>query len=531
MNDKRIKLGIDLGTTYSAAAYVDEHGDARIIPNSENERITPSVVFFESENNIIVGQRAKEEIEISPEQVVSHIKREMGKKKDEVRKEYNNGNPKPYEFFGKVFSPEEISALILKKLKKDAEAHFQGEEIKDAVITVPAYFSDAERQATKDAGTMAGFNVLQVINEPTAAAIAYGISKSADESQKVFVFDLGGGTFDVTILDVRINKGNREINIVNSDGDHRLGGKDWDDLVIDYIADEFIKEHGEDPRKNIDTMARLRSDSERIKKTLSDKESARVAVTTDSNNLKMEITREKFEELTLDLMIRIQGLCNHVFNNTGLEWSDIDTVLLAGGATRMPMVKNMLGKLSGKAVRTDLINPDECVALGAALQAAITTMNDDKEISQEIRDKLGNITVRDVTSHTIGTVVWSDIENKEIVVPMIKKGTPVPYSHTEKFVTRADYQKAVKIEIVEGESTIPGNCTTILEGELQIVNPMPKGAPIQETHTLSIDGILTVKATDLTNNKELVSQVDRKGNLSSEEIKTGSEYMKSINVE
>lgn len=529
MSDHKITLGIDLGTTYSAVAYVDNHGEAKIVPNSENERITPSAVFFESEDNIIVGQNAKDEIEIAPSQVVSHVKREMGKKKEDVRPDENSGIPNPYEFYNKTFAPEEVSALILKKLKKDAENYFQGKKITDAVITVPAYFNDSEKQATKDAGKMAGFNVLQVINEPTAAAIAYGMSKGAQENQKVFVFDLGGGTFDVTILDVINNNGQKEINIINTDGDHRLGGKDWDDRIINYVAEEFINEHGEDPRENIDAMADMRVRSERVKKSLSEKESARMNVKTDENSMKFEVTREIFEELTEDLISRIEGLCDNVFSDTELDWGNIDTILLAGGSTRMPMIQNLLKRISEKEIRTDLVNPDECVAMGAAIQGTIINLKDNQYVTQEIKDKLGDVHIRDITSHTLGSIVSQN--NKKVVAQMIKKGTPVPYTFTETFFTLHDNQTGVRERITEGESTNPENVEIIQEATLPIVNPMPKGAPIETTFAISADGMLTVTAKDITNNEQIIIQIDRKSNLTSSEVDEGVEFLDSVSVE
>lgn len=527
----KITLGIDLGTTYSAVAYVDEHGEAKIISNTDNDRITPSVVYFEKENNIIVGQNAKDEMELSPESVISFVKREMGKSRDEVRKEENFGEPKPYDFFGKRYSPEEISSLILKKLKGDAENHFQGKEINDVVITVPAYFNDSEKKATKDAGEMAGFNVLQVINEPTAAAIAYGISKEASNSQKVFVFDLGGGTFDVTVLDVVVNNDSKEINIINTDGDHRLGGKDWDDKIIGFIAEEFVNQFGEDPRDNVDAMADLRVKSEKAKKSLSDKDIAKMIIRTDDNSLKIEITKDKFEEITTDLMSRIEGLCDSVLNLSKLNWSDIDTVLLAGGSTRMPMVQDLLKRISGKDIRTDLVNPDECVALGAALHSTIVTMQTRPEINvtQEIKDKLGSVKVNDATSFTFGIVtVGSD--GKDIVTQMIMKGTKLPFTFKDTFGTNVDKQSNIFLQIKEGESINPENSKTIQEATFPIVNPLPAGAPIEITFDLSSDGSLTVIGKDVTNNQEIIVKVERETNMSNNEIESGKNYLKNVSV-
>ena len=530
---KKITLGIDLGTTYSAVAYVDEHGEAKIIPNNENERITPSVVFFENEKNIIVGQNAKDEMELSPNNVVSFAKREMGKNKDNVRSDEDYGTPKPYDFFGKRYAPEEISSMILQKIKQDAEKYFQGQKIEDVVITVPAYFNDSERKATKDAGKMAGFNVLQVINEPTAAAIAYGLSKNASDSQKVFVFDLGGGTFDVTILDIVKNGNTSEINVINSDGDHRLGGKDWDDKIIEYVADEFINRFGEDPRDNKDTKADLRTKSEKVKKSLSDKDSAKLVVRTDENSLKIDISKAKFEEITSDLMSRIEGLCSSVLNLSKLSWSDINTVLLAGGSTRMPMVKNLLKRISGKEIRDDLVNPDECVALGAAVYSTLINMQEDsRSIPQEIKDKLAGVKVNDATSHTLGIVTIQEINGKDVnvVSAMIEKGTKTPCKITKTFGTYQENQSSVFLDIKQGESTQPDHCTTIQEATLQIVSKLPANSPIEVTYEISDDDSLTVIGKDVTNNKEIRIAVERKTNMTSNEVANGKTHLDSIYI-
>jgi molecular chaperone DnaK len=530
METEKITIGIDLGTTFSAVAYVDEHGDAKIIPNDKSERITPSVVYFENEYNVIVGQTAKDEAGLSPDKVIEFVKREMGKKKENVRAEDNYGTPKPYSINGKIYSPEEISAFILKKLKKDAENYFHGMEITDAIITVPAYFNEAEKQATIDAGKMAGLNVLQLINEPTAAAISYGIS-TADKTQKVFVFDLGGGTFDVSILDVVEKDGNKEINIINTDGDHRLGGKDWDDRIIEYASNEFIKIFGEDPRNNAESYAELRERAEKTKKQLSEKDRAKFPVRTGTNSLTIEITKQQFEEITSDLMTKIEGLCDLVNKDANLTWKEIDTVLLAGGATRMPMVQDLLKRISLKELRTDLINPDECVALGAALQSKIIDIKAGKHpVSQEVLDKLGSIIVADITSHTFGEVVRDGESRKLIVVPMIPKGTKVPSTIVKTFYTEVDNQSGVPITIKEGESTNPENTITIQEGILRIVSPLPAGSPMEYTYSLNVNGLLTVIARDVTNNTSIKVEVERKSSLTKAEVEKGKSNIKNIDV-
>jgi len=529
--NQNVVIGIDLGTTYSAVAHVDEHGEARIIPNTQNERITPSVVLFmDEENQVVVGKSAKDEIVLQPERVVDFVKREMGKKKTEVRAEDNSGVPKPYNFWGRTLSPEDISAYLLKRLKQDAEIFF-GFPVTDAVITVPAYFNDSERQATKDAGTMAGLNVRHILNEPTAAALAYGVMK-ADKPQTVFVFDLGGGTFDVTILKIEIAGAQKNINMIQTNGDHRLGGKDWDDRLIKYVAEQFQHEHGLDPYEDMDARGELRERSENTKKSLSTKPSASMMCSAHGKKSKIDLTREKFEELTADLMERCHDLCKLVLEEAKMSWRDIDTILLAGGSTRMPMVQEMLKRISGKTLRTDLLNPDECVALGAAIQGTILAVKDSKQtgakISQVVLDKMDAITAQDVTSHRLGLVVRQ--KERSVVAEIIPKGTRVPCSLTDTFGTVVDNQANAHLIIKEGESDDPDLVTTIQEATLPILNPLPAGAPIEVTYQFSAEGILKVIARDLTNNKSIQVEVERKGNLTPAEVKQGAAQLQKVAV-
>lgn len=532
-NPKNIILGIDLGTTYSAMAYVDEHGDAKIIPNDNNERITPSVVYFESDSNIVVGQNAKDEAELSPERVVAFVKREMGKKKEEVRKEENYGEAKPYDFDGKIYSPEEISALILKKLKQDAEKHFNGTSIKDAVITVPAYFNDSEKTATKDAGRMAGFNVLQVINEPTAAAISYGL-KSKEAGKKIFVFDLGGGTFDVTILDIKQNGEEKIIDVIDSDGDHRLGGKDWDDVIIEHACDLFINEHGEDPRNDHEGFAELRIRAEKAKKQLSEKERAKFIVSCNGDKTKVEIDRNKFEEISEDLMLRTQGVCERLMENNKLSWNDIDTVLLVGGSTRMPMVKNMLESISGKEIRNDLVQPDECVALGAAMRGMMINIstNPDAQVSAAVKEELGTgITVQDILSHSIGVVSTNPETNEDYMSFLFKRKMKIPNKVSNRFVTIAENQKGMRIDVREGESSNPNNCRKLVDKLLEFKRALPARSPVEVTFSMDHSGLLNIHALDLTDNIEIEFKVERENNLSENEVVLGMANINQLSVE
>ncbi|MBN4046959.1 Hsp70 family protein [bacterium AH-315-P13] len=462
----KIVLGIDLGTTYSAMAYVNENGEPNILVNDDGERTTPSVVYFESKNSIIVGQTAKDEIELSPDDVVSFVKREIGKGKDEVRKEENYGDPKPYDFFGKRYSPEEISSIILKKLKEAAENYFQEKQITDAVITVPAYFNDFERNATIKAGKLAGLNVLQVINEPTAAALSYGIKSF--QNQKVFVFDLGGGTFDVTIIDII----NGEFKVIATDGDHRLGGKDWDDKIIEFVAEEFINTFGEDPRDDLDAMANLREKSEKVNKSLSEKNKAKLLVNYNGNKLTLEISKEKFKEISSDLLSRIEGLCDTILNQANLTWNDISEIVLAGGSTRLQMVRDLLEQISSKKLRTDLVNPDECVAIGAAIQGHLLSNKNRLGGTPSFKGRIKSID--DVASHSLGFVTVKDKKLHNSI--MITKNSKIPCKIIKKdFTTSRDNQETLEILVLQGESTNPNNCTLLYGYEFQELPKKPKG--------------------------------------------------------
>src|SRR5256885_5444399 len=321
---KRKVVGIDLGTTFSAIAHIDAYGNPQIIANSETERITPSVIFFDS-SNVIVGTVAKNNAVAEPEKIVDFVKREMGKPKDQFHREFNV----------KVYSAEELSALIIKKLKADAEKYLE-QPVTDAVITVPAYFNDAERTATIAAGRLAGLNVLQIINEPTAAALAYGLDK-LDEDQTVFVFDLGGGTFDVTVMRI---EGHR-LEMVATNGDHRLGGKDWDDVLVNHVAEEFDRAHGENPLLDLQSYQDLQSRALAAKIQLSSRPRTTIVHNHNGKSIKLELTREDFERMTRHLVEKCKAICEIVMSEAKMEWNQVNKILLVGGMTRMPMVREM----------------------------------------------------------------------------------------------------------------------------------------------------------------------------------------------
>ncbi len=522
---QNVVLGIDLGTTYSAVAFVDENGEAKIIPNDKNDRITPSVVFFENENNIVVGQNAKDESELSPDKVVSFVKRNMGNKKD-----ITNEDGMPYKMFGRVYAPEEISAQILMKLKQDAEKFFGGIQIKDAVITVPAYFNDSQKTATKDAGRLAGLNVVQLINEPTAAAISYAI-KSSSFGKRLFVFDLGGGTFDITILDYKMDGAEKVIDVIDSDGDSRLGGKDWDDVIIKYAQNQFVQEHGERVDTDAEGLADLRLKVEKAKKGLSERDRISFVVNAHGNKSKIELSREKFEELSSELLEQTETLCQILIDRNNFRWSDIDTILLVGGSTRMPMVKRMLTTISGKEIRDDLVQPDECVALGAALKGGmISIAQNDSYLSPAAARELGSVVTNDILSKSIGIKTLDTTTNQHVMSFILKRQEKIPASRTMGYETVAEGQSGMNIDVREGESETPDNCHTLGMQVLKFNRPMPKGSPVDVTFSMDTSGLLNIHALDRTDNAEIRFKVERVNNLSESELSAGMANMNMLTI-
>src|SRR5438128_8454701 len=363
---KRKVVGIDLGTTFSAIAHIDAYGKPQIIPNTETERITPSVIFFD-DSQVIIGTVAKNNAVAEPEKIVDFVKREMGKPKDQFHREFG----------GKIYSAEELSALIIKKLKADSERYID-QPVTDAVITVPAYFNDAERTATITAGQLAGLNVLQIINEPTAAALAYGLDK-LNENQTVFVFDLGGGTFDVTIMRIE----NQKIDIIATNGDHRLGGKDWDDVIVNLIAEEFDRLHGENPLLDLHSYQELHNRALAAKIQLSSRMQSAVVHHHNGKSVKLEITRNEFERRSQHLVEKCKTICEMVMQEANMTWDDIDKILLVGGMTRMPMVRTLVSQLT-KAPVIDDVNPDEAVAKGASIQAILSLLEEEKVSGEQV---------------------------------------------------------------------------------------------------------------------------------------------------
>ena len=522
-------VGIDLGTTFSAIAHMNDNDMPEVIPNAEGERITPSVILFDDDVTII-GETALRSAVAEPEKIVQFAKLEMGKSKDEFSKEFG----------GKAYSAEELSALILKKLKEDAEAYL-GTEITDAIITVPAYFREPERQATRNAGEIAGLNVQLVMNEPTAAALAYGVSHrdTNQAGQTVFVFDLGGGTFDVNIMKVSES----ELEMVATNGDHSLGGKDWDEKIINYVAEMFEIEHGEKPLDDPHSAQDLRQRAIDAKEVLSNRSKTTIICGHNGNTTRAEFTQETFAELTKDLLERCSALCDVVLSEASMTWENIDTVLLAGGSTRMPMVREMIAEISGKEINPLEVNPDDVVALGAAIRG-----RDPVPVPVPGMDDLPDIT--EIATHHLG-IVTLNAQNEKCIHVMIPKMTQVPCAKEDRFGTVEDDQDEALIEVVQGiehdrlydeilNELVPENEEETPEevfekayklGEciLELPDNLPKGSEINVTYEINLDHTLGVTAKGPN---ETIAQVTiQRQTLDDEEIKEATTHLQRMEVQ
>ncbi|NLY78069.1 MAG: molecular chaperone DnaK [Tissierellia bacterium] len=480
-------IGIDLGTTNSCVA-VMEGGEPIVITNVEGNRTTPSVVAFTKDGERLVGEVAKRQAVTNPDRTIASIKRHMGK-------DYTTT------IDGKSYTPQEISAMILQKIKADAESYL-GETVTDAVITVPAYFTDSQRQATKDAGRIAGLNVKRIINEPTAAALAYGLDKSEGQ-QKIMVFDLGGGTFDVSILDV----GDGVFEVLATRGNNHLGGDDFDQAIIDYVAEEFKKEHGIDLRQDNMALQRLKEAAEKAKKELSTTMTTNInlpfvtATAAGPLHLNYDLTRAKFNELTEHLVEKTMEPVRLALEDAGLKASDIDKVLLVGGSTRIPAVQEAVKKLIGKNPQKD-INPDECVAIGAAIQGGV--------LSGEVKDLL----LLDVTPLSLGIETLGGVTTR-----IIERNTTIPTKKSQIFSTAADNQTSVEIHVVQGERQFARDNTTLGRFILDGIPPAPRGVPqIEVTFDIDANGIVNVSAKDLGTGREQKITITSSTNMTEDEI-------------
>ncbi|MBH8597371.1 molecular chaperone DnaK [Thermoactinomyces sp. CICC 10523] len=479
-------IGIDLGTTNSCVAFMDG-SEVVVIPNAEGARTTPSVVGFSKTGERLVGEAAKRQAITNPDKTVISIKRHMG----------TNHKVK---IDDKSYTPQEISAMILQKLKQDAEAYLE-EPVTQAVITVPAYFNDSQRQATKDAGRIAGLEVLRIINEPTAAALAYGLDKAED--QKILVFDLGGGTFDVSILEL----GDGVFEVLATSGDNKLGGDDFDQVIIDYLIEEFKKENGIDLRNDSAALQRLKVEAEKAKKDLSGLLTTTISLPflasdeTGPKHLEVTLTRAKFEELSADLIERTMGPTRQALSDAGLQPSDIDKVILVGGSTRIPAVQEAIKRLIGKEPSKG-VNPDEVVAMGAAIQGGV--------LSGDVKD----IVLLDVTPLSLGIETLGGVFTK-----LIERNTTIPTEKSQIFSTAADNQTSVDIHVLQGERPMAADNKTLGRFQLTDIPPAPRGIPqIEVTFKIDANGIVNVSAKDKATGKSQAITIQSSSGLSDEEI-------------
>jgi molecular chaperone DnaK len=502
-------VGIDLGTTNSVVS-VMEGGKPTVIINSEGSRLTPSVVAFTKTGERLVGQIAKRQAVLNAENTIYSAKRFIGRRYSEVQSEIKNV---PYKvvagpndavrflIMDKQYSPEEISAQVLRKLAEDA-AKYLGEKVTDAVVTVPAYFNDAQRQATKDAGKIAGLNVLRIINEPTAASLAYGLDKKANET--ILVFDLGGGTFDISVLDV----GDGVFEVRSTSGDTHLGGDDFDKRIVDWMGEEFLREQGIDLRKDRQALQRLTEAAEKAKIELSNAVETTISlpfITADASgpkHLEMKLTRAKFEQLAADLVERCVGPVKQALSDAKITERDIDEVILVGGATRMPAVQALVRRLTAGKEPNQSVNPDEDVAVGAAIQAGV--------LSGEVK----GVVLLDVTPLSLGVETLGGVMTK-----LIERNTTIPARKSEVFSTADDNQTAVDIHVLQGERELARDNRTLGHFRLEGIRPAPRGAPqVEVTFDIDANGILTVAAKDKETGKEQKITISGSTQLSKEEI-------------
>ncbi|MCA8993018.1 MAG: Hsp70 family protein [Planctomycetaceae bacterium] len=499
-------VGIDLGTTYSAIAQLDADGNPVSLTNSDGKTITPSVVLLGEDGKVIVGPTFERMSIENPQNIVEAIKRQMGNKDFHIV------------YQGKKLTPEFISALIIKKLKQDAEKSIG--PIANAVVTVPYYFNDVRRKATQDAGKIAGLNVIDIINEPTAATLAYawqkgqlGRSDNFAGEKTIMVYDLGGGTFDVTV--VRYNATN--FKVLATDGDVMLGGLDWSRRIVDHISEQFHKQHGMDPREDPETMMTLTQECEQAKRDLSDKAQLSITAYYKGKNTTVALTRQDFERMTADLMLRTRDTTELVMQQAGVGKGELDEVVLVGGSTYMPVVETMLREVTGKAPSRD-VTPEEAVAEGAAIHAAILearATGGNTRMGQAVVKRLQSVQASDVNSHSLGVKI-TDPNNRtrKINHIMIPKNTSIPFKTTQRFVTNSPNQQRVHVCILEGDALDPDACTTI--GDFRVVGlppNLPAGSPIEITYEYDKNGRFAAHARELVGNTEAKTEIVRDSGL------------------
>ena len=549
-------FGIDLGTTYSCISYIDEYGKPVVLKNSDGDHTTPSVVMVESEDNIIVGTEAKRSIEMEPDKTVQFIKRKMGKENDSVS------------LNGTIYHAPEISSMILKKIVNDANEELRqtgilkdGELVKDVVITCPAYFGMNERQATKAAGELAGLNVLNIINEPTAAAISYGVS-GGDKNETVLVYDLGGGTFDITVMSIA----GCDISVVCTGGDDQLGGKDWDEALMDYITERYEEENGEDLSEDPETIASLYVDVETWKKALTSREKVNISVNGPGGRFREELTREKYEELTSDLLNRTKNLLDDVLataEKQGYPMTRIDKVLLVGGSSRMPQVAAMIER--DYHVAPVLADPDEAVAKGAAIYASnekayndfvadeaaktgktVEEIKEDNLVTGEMDKKFAlttggaaggalKINITNVLSRTYGLEIQDSDSNRMKIFNMLMINDKLPATRTETFYTAGINQEMISIKIYESRSTDGSmeieDREPLTEIEMKFRQRVPQGTPVVMTTALDNSGILHIIAEEQQNHSKLDTTFQLSNQMTDAEMNSAALRMSSANIE
>ncbi|MBQ3453871.1 MAG: Hsp70 family protein [Thermoguttaceae bacterium] len=518
-------VGIDLGTTFSSLAQVDENGEPRPIPNEDDEVETASVILLAESKHVIVGPNRSRAAMEDPENVVERIKRQMGVVN------YKRT------FDGHEITPEFISSLILRKLKQDAEKHIG--PIANAVITVPYYFNDTRRKATQDAGKIAGFNVIDIINEPTAAALTYAWhrgelghrSTNDGKPRRVLIYDLGGGTFDCTVVQYTGN----HFKVISTDGDVKLGGVDWNDRIVDYVCKQFQEKHGVDPKEDIRTLQILRNDSDIAKITLSSRENTTITCRHHGKSLAVPLSRELFEQLTRDLLQRTSDTAEFVVEQADLQFTDLDAIVLVGGSTLMPQVPAMLKNLTGiTPYVSEGLNPHTAVACGAAIHAAIleAKFNPQGQLASRVQKLLENVHQEDVNSHGLGIVATDPSKGEVVNHIMIPRNTTLPFSISRTFKTNKPNQERITIQVLEGDAPDPQ--ANSLLGKCRITNlppNLPQGTPVEVTYSFDKSGRISVSAREKAGNTEAAIEVERRGTLSETEVEEFSQLANEYSIE